>query len=143
MAARIMPADHVKNSDSEDSHQKAFFLWAAQSKNPLLTRLLFAVPNGGERDILTASKMRATGTKPGVSDTVLLVPRDRFHGLLLELKRPIHKPKHANSKGGLSDDQIAFKNAVEEQGYAWAVAYGWEEAVMYLEKYLALGPYTG
>jgi len=139
--ARIRPEDHVANSDSESSHQKAMFLWAAQSKNPLFTRLLFSVPNGGERDSVTASKMKAEGVKTGVSDTILLVPRDRFHGLCLELKRPIYKPKRAGSSGGLSDDQISFGSAVTEQGYAFAVAYGWEEAVRYLQKYLALPPF--
>jgi hypothetical protein len=142
MAKRIMPADHVANSDTEDAHQKAIFCWAAQSKNPLFTRLLFAVPNGGERDIITASKMRATGTKPGVADIILLVPRGKFHGLALELKRPVHKPKHISSSGGLSDAQIAFKNDVQEQGYAWAVAYGWEEAVHYIERYMGLPAFS-
>ena len=50
-------------------------------------RLLFAIPNGGKRNIRVAQKLKAEGVRAGVSDYLLPVARQGFHGLFLELKR--------------------------------------------------------
>ena len=56
---------------SEDKIQAASFQWL-HNTYPLLRNLFFAVPNGGTRNIVEAMKLKATGTIPGIPDTILL-----------------------------------------------------------------------
>lgn len=46
-----------------------------------LKPLLFAVPNGGFRNVREARIMKAEGVVAGVSDLILLLPRQGFHAL--------------------------------------------------------------
>ena len=67
--------------------QSRLFAWvrAHEDEVPAL-RWYFAVPNGGLCDKGTAVKMKAEGVRPGVLDTLCLLPRQGFHGLAIELK---------------------------------------------------------
>ena len=56
---------------TEDQLQAACWMWA-WNKYPQTRRMLWAVPNGGDRDIVTAAKLMATGVLPGVHDLHLL-----------------------------------------------------------------------
>ena len=49
--------------------------------------MLFAVPNGGDRNMLVAKKLKAEGVKKGVPDLCLPLPRGGYHGLYIEMKR--------------------------------------------------------
>ena len=57
-----------------------------QVKYPELA-LLYAIPNGGNRNIVTATKLKAEGVKAGVPDLCLPVPRGGYHGMYLEMKK--------------------------------------------------------
>ena len=82
----------------------------------------FAVPNGGLRHIRVAAKLKAEGVRPGVPDLCFILPGGRFAGL--ELK---------SSKGRLSEEQKAFRDAITAiQGW-WNVAHSHEEAWRILE----------
>lgn len=67
--------------------QVALFRWVELQKRvyPDLA-LLFAIPNGGERNAIVAAKMKAEGVRRGVPDLFLPVPRGLWHGLFIELK---------------------------------------------------------
>lgn len=115
--------------DNEHSHQVALFMWVALEgvrQVPELT-LLFAIPNGGARNIKVAVKLKAEGVKAGVPDLFLPVARGGWHGLFVEMKAPSQKPKKSG-KGGVSEEQRTFGEKVQAQGYGWCVCYGWEEA---------------
>ena len=114
---------------SEHSEQVAVFEWAelASGRHPELA-LMFAVPNGGARNIVVARKMKAEGVKPGVPDIMLPVARKRFHGLAIEMKR--------RAGGRVSDDQLFWLDALTEQSWLAVVCKGWEEAVAVIEGYL-------
>ena len=115
---------------------------------------MHAIPNGGSRGdskkaaMIRGSQLKATGVKKGVHDIFLPYPVgfdrvgrlgiDRFHGLYIEMKVRSKKPKRDGSKGGMSDEQIAFAAHCDVCGYEWAVAYGWEEARDILKSYLKL-----
>jgi hypothetical protein len=111
----------------EDALQRAVVTWF-DLQYPEFGPLLFAVPNGGKRTQKTnpktgktwspeATRLKQTGTRSGVADLVLLVPRP--HILLLELK----------VKGGkLSDAQKAWLAAAAGLGHATAVAYDFNAA---------------
>jgi len=123
----------LKNSNdmlSEEEEQTILFQWAKMYKGtyPELD-LLFHVPNGGKRDKLTAIKLKAQGVKSGVPDLCLPVPRGEYHGLFVELK---------TKNNTATEKQKEWLCALQKQGYAVAVCYGWENASEKIKKYLSL-----
>ena len=126
--------------DSESSQQKALFAWAALNcgQYPALA-YMFAVPNGGLRDIRTASTLKAEGVKSGVPD--IFLPSQgkhngewRYCGCFIEMKLE----KYRNRKnGGCSDEQIDFMEWAANAAYYCKVCYSWTEArdtlIAYLE----------
>lgn len=124
----IQPQDIAK--DSEHSHQSALFAWAALSvdKYPQL-KWMFAIPNGGLRDIRTATNLKAEGVKAGVPDIMLAYPTKNFAGLFIELKV---------GKNKTSKEQDAWLSYLSSVGYMTTVQWGWEGAkdiiVDYLER---------
>ena len=65
---------------------KSPFQWAALHAGAILSwALLFAIPNGGKRDKVTAIQLQAEGVRPGVPDGVACRPPG-WHGLFIELK---------------------------------------------------------
>lgn len=109
--------------------QVSLFKWAklASGARPELS-LMFAVPNGGKRDYVTAARMKAEGVKAGVPDVFLPVARGGYHGLWLELKA---------GKNTVSPDQLAWHNALAMQGYrVETVRDDWQAAQRIIEGYL-------
>lgn len=114
---------------SEHKEQSMVITWSqiAFNKYPALG-LLHAVPNGGKRDIVTASILKAEGVRPGVPDLCLPVPRGGYHGLYIEMKK---------IKGGtMSDDQKWWIEQLSAQGYRVEVCRGNVAAIKVLEDYL-------
>ena len=111
---------------------------------------LHSIPNGGLRGDTKESAMRrgaklvAEGALAGIPDLFLPVPKQAgaqtgvyaYCGLYIEMKKPDLKPKTERSKGGLSEEQVSFKNYALESGYGWAVCYTWREAANLLRSYL-------
>ena len=85
---------------------------------PELQKVFFAVPNGGHRHPKVAVAMKREGQLAGVSDLVLLVPRNHWHGLLVEMK---------TEKGRQSKEQKAFEQAVRSHGYAYHIARSFDQ----------------
>lgn len=101
-----------------------------------------AIPNGGARgdskksSMIRGAEMKAEGVKKGVSDTFLPWSNGLCHGLYIEMKKPDQRPKTDRSKGGMSDEQIKFRDYVQENGYGFMVCYDWKEAVTTLRQYI-------
>lgn len=105
---------------SESDHQKALFCWAAlESIRIPQLKLLFAIPNGGQRNRVTGARLKAEGVKPGVPDIMLPVATGKWHGLWVEMKSP---------SGKLSDHQVFWIEELQEQNYQVSICYGWIEA---------------
>lgn len=125
--------EQLAHNGTEDNHQAALFCWAAlpeqQNRYPEFHLMLFAIPNGGERHIAVAAKMKATGTKAGTPDIFLSVARGGCHGLYIELKKFGEKP----TKG-----QLAFIEEANRQGYGAVVCEGWKRAADVLQQYMNL-----
>lgn len=117
-----MTPEQIARSGTEHAHQAALFFQAARHFH-LFPELqwMFAIPNGGYRDKITAAKLKAEGVKAGVSDVMLPVPRQGLHGLFIEMKKP---GKEKNT----SDDQKKFGAFVTEQGYKFVVCSSWVDA---------------
>lgn len=113
---------------SEHDEQAALFQWAALAsrQHPELD-LLFAIPNGGKRNIVVAKKLKAEGQKAGVPDLLLPVARHGHHGLFIEMKVQGNK---------LTELQMKWVEALKKQNYVVAVCYGFDEARVILINYL-------
>lgn len=113
----------------ESDHQQALFQWSKlmQGQYPEL-KLLHAIGNGNSRvNAIQGARMKRQGVLAGVSDIMLPVSRNGFHGLYVELK----------VKGGrVSDSQKWWQCKTTEQGYYSTICYGWVEASEVIKKYL-------
>ena len=113
---------------TESQEQIALFQWAAtmEYKYPELA-LMFHIPNGGVRNIVTATRLKAEGLKAGVPDIFLPVSKNGWHGLFIEMK----------AQGGkVSESQRAWQKALIGQEYRTVICRGWEEAREEIECYL-------
>jgi hypothetical protein len=119
---------------SESSEQIALFNWArlATGQYPAL-RLLFAVPNGGKRARITASRLQREGARRGVPDLCLPVPSGPYCGLWIELKRQAAPGK---PKGRATPEQLWWLGELQAVGNCAGIAYGWDEARNMIEAYL-------
>lgn len=95
---------------------------------PRLALCLIAVPNGGRRDAVTGAKLKAEGVVAGVSDLLLLVPSGNYHGMCIEMKTP---------KGRQSEAQRRWQQAIEKQGYKYALARSTGQFMQEIDSYLA------
>lgn len=111
----------------EDSNQAALIKWADMFDN--IGPFLHAIANGGSRHILEAVKLKKTGVRAGVFDLFLMIPKEVYHGLFIEMK---------SKKGKLTEKQKEFQKRAESKNYCTFVAYSWLEAkdkiLDYLEK---------
>lgn len=116
---------------SEHEHQKTLFKWAGlNAKSHPELSLMFAIPNGGQRHMLVAAKLKAEGVKAGVPDICLPVPNEKYHSLYIELKA---------EKGRTSKIQDEWLSALQEQGHKAVVCHGWDAARQAIESYLSIG----
>jgi len=93
---------------SEHDEQAGFVQWF-RAKWPRV--LIFAIPNGGKRDIKTAKRLHREGVTPGIPD--LYIPA---WGIWIEMKR---------QKGGrTSPDQDAMIEHLESVGHRVIVGHG-------------------
>ncbi len=119
-----------KRKKTEHTEQVALFNWAKrkESRHPQLA-LMFAIPNGGKRHVVTAKKLKASGAKAGIPDIFLPVPHGEKHGLWIELKVGKNKP---------TKEQDMWLSNLAGEGFATAVCYGFDEAKDTIVEYLGL-----
>lgn len=129
MANGPQPADIAK-AGTEHAHQVAVFVWAALQFHrwPEL-RMMFAIPNGGERNKIVAANLKAEGVRRHVPDICLPVARGPWHGLFIEMKKLTDYRVHEGQK--------EYIKQLQEQGYGACVCVGWQAAADVLEKYLS------
>lgn len=123
------PETKYLNIPTEETEQITLFNWARtqQHKYPEL-RLMYHIPNGGQRSKSEAARFKAAGVRAGVPDIFLPCPRSRYHGLYIELKRV---------KGGrVSGDQESFMRELAQMGYAVYVCFGWKQASETIIEYM-------
>jgi hypothetical protein len=115
---------------SEHQIQSAYFDWA---KMHLRARRAYAVPNGGQRNIVVASKLKAEGVRKGVLDIHLPIACGGANGLWLEFKA---------GRNNLSPEQVLEAQALVADGYAVAVCWDTLAAINITQRYLAgeVGP---
>lgn len=111
---------------TEHEHQVMLIKWFDLQHKEFAGRL-FAIPNGGQRHVIVAAKLKAEGVRKGVPDLFLPVPRGNYHGLFIELKR-IGK--------GATTEQAEWLDYLSDQGYKAALCRGFDAAKAVIEEYL-------
>lgn len=115
-----------KSAASEHDLQVACVRWF-RLQYPQYAKLLFAIPNGGQRNAVVAAKLKAEGVQAGVPDLFLAVPCGSYHGLWIEMK---------NGKAGrLSALQGSMITALVKQGYRCEVCHSFEEFASIISEY--------
>ena len=114
--------------DEEHRIQCACVNWF-RLQYPTHASALFAVPNGGRRDRVSGAKLKAEGVLPGVSDLILLLPRGRHHGLLIEMK---------TERGKQSQAQRDWQRDMVHRGYKYLVIRSIDEFIDMVTDYLLL-----
>ena len=89
----------------EEILQTACITWF-DYQYPHLSKLLFAVPNGGSRHKIEAINIKKQGVRSGVSDLIFLYPSFRYAFLCIEFK---------TIKGKQSDEQKHFETLIDSQ----------------------------
>lgn len=92
-----------------------------------LSKMLFAVPNGGFRNQSEAIRMKREGVTPGVSDLILLLPNSEFSSLCIEMKF---------GKGKQSDLQKEWQIEAEKHGNKYIICNSFESFKVGIEEYL-------
>ena len=111
----------------EHVHQLTLIKWFDR-EYPALSGRIFAIPNGGLRNISVAVKLKLEGVRPGVPDLFLPYPSNGYHGLFIELK---------NEKGRPTKEQIDWVEYLSASGYKAEIVYGWIEASEFIADYLS------
>ena len=100
--------------------------WARLQKLPVC--ILHAIPNGGQRHIVVACKLKAEGQLAGIPDLFLPLAAQGFHGLYIEVKKP---------KGVLSQSQKTIFPMLEKQGYAIRIVRSVREGIDTIKRYVS------
>ena len=116
-----------KPKDEEHRIQCACVRWF-RLQYPQLNGRLFAVPNGGRRDVTTAAKLKAEGVIAGVQDLILLKSNHDYGALLIEMK---------TLKGRQRDSQKQWQNLVcADEEYKYVVCHSFDDFKREVDDYL-------
>jgi hypothetical protein len=105
----------------EDEFQKAVAIYLK-----FTGALWFHTPNGGSRNAIEASKLKAMGVMPGVPDCMVLDSRHGFSGLAIELKVGKNKP---------SEHQLAMAERLVAAGWLVCITWSIDDAIALIDWY--------
>ena len=85
--------------------------------------VIYAVPNGGSRNVREAQRLKAEGVLAGVADLVIMLPQGK--SLYIEMKVKGNRQ---------TQNQKDFQKIAETLGHTYAVCYSFEEFKDIIEK---------
>ena len=128
MIRRTAPHIRVRKYRHEESDLQTACVWWFRLQYPSLALSLFAVPNGGSRNLREAARMKGEGVTAGVADLILLVPRGGYASLCIEMK---------SAAGRQRPEQKAWQQAVEKAGNRYVVCRSFDEFRAVVDDYLS------
>jgi len=115
----------------ESKEQQALIAWSDiyydKKLKLTLKNFLFAIPNGGKRNVLEAARLKKEGVRAGVPDLFLALPSNKYHGLFIEMK---------STFGRLTEHQKKYIKLLTDQNYKCVVCRSWVEAKDAILNYL-------
>jgi len=91
------------------------------------SKLLIHPPNGGYRNAAEAARFKAMGTRAGCPDLILLVARNEYNALCVELK---------TDKGKQTTLQKEWQIAAEKHGNRYVIVRSIEEFIEIIKEYI-------
>lgn len=88
---------------------------------PWVGDLLYHVPNGGRRDIMTAVRLKKLGVVPGIPDINIDVPVTGYCGMRIEFKKDVKQKPRQN--------QESIHRQLRGYGYYVAIHFSPAEAL--------------
>jgi len=140
--------EQLAKPQTEHAQQVAFFcMLNANVKIDYRLKYVFAIPNGGKREIINASRLKAEGLKSGVPDIFApiptwhrnkkglsnfeQVPLIKYCGLWIEMKKP-------DLDGtDLKGEQFEWEIYLQSQKYCHRTAFTYCQAWNHLVNYLS------
>jgi hypothetical protein len=89
--------------------------------------VLFAIPNGGNRNAVTGAVLKKTGTLAGVADLFLMHAAYCNHGLFIEMKV---------GKNTLTQTQKDFADKAHAAGYGYMICRTLDDFIETVNEYL-------
>jgi len=109
----------MEKTESREQQLVIIHMW---NKFPETRKLLWSVPNGGNRNALEAKRLKAEGLTPGVSDLIFMWKAKTY---CIEMKL---------EHGGVqSKAQKEWQAIVEAQGFDYFLCHGAKAAIKVLE----------
>ena len=90
--------------------------------------LIYAIPNGGQRNAIVASKLKAEGVTAGIPDLHIPTARNGYHSLYIEMKN--------GKKGRLSEHQKQTIQRLQAAGHKVARCRHIQEVLNEAHNYL-------
>ena len=90
-------------------------------------KIIYAIPNGGSRNVLEAVNLKKQGTLSGVADLHIPISNGKYHSLFLESKF---------GKNKQTESQVEFQQKVEKFGNCYKIFYSFDEFKKIIENYL-------
>jgi hypothetical protein len=91
--------------------------------------VIFAIPNGGNRNAITGAILKREGAMAGVADLFVMKANPMFEGLFIEMKA---------GKGKASEAQEAFAHEAIVAGYAYYTCRSFDEFTSTVKTYMNL-----
>lgn len=120
-----------KYRHEERDIQISIFEWARLikvSEGGSLFDYMTASPNGGHRHILEAVNFKKSGVSAGFPDVSILLPRNNFHGMFLEIKKL--------KVFSLTEKQKIWIERLNNVGYYAVFGFGFDFCKNLIEGYL-------
>ena len=90
--------------------------------------LIYAIPNGGQRNVIVASKLKAEGVLSGVPDLHIPMAKKGYNGLYIELKN--------GKTGKVSENQKTIMDKLQSEGYRCEVCRSFYEFKNVVDDYM-------
>lgn len=110
----------------EDDLQIACVTWFSL-QFPGIAKLLHHSPNGGARSKVTGARFKAMGTRSGFPDLILLLPKEGYNYLAIELKTAI---------GRQAVSQKDYQRLMEEHGGKYVIVRSFEQFQEEIDNYI-------
>ena len=89
--------------------------------------LIYAIPNGSQRNIIVATKLKAEGVTSGIPDLHIPIAKNGYHGLYIEMKTGKNKP---------TENQLTIMDKLRNEGHKCVVCYSLDEFMKEVKTYL-------
>ncbi len=122
----LMIQCRVFNMARSESVEQAIVVARARNNYPDL--LIYAIPNGGPRDMKTAVRLKSEGVLAGMPDIVIARKRREYGALYIEMKH--------QKQGALSKSQKDVHEALRREGYRVETCHGADAAWQTIQEYL-------